>query len=348
LEVDPSGKFNGGWRLATVRIRMPSPPRGDGQDTASESAYHAPVLVEPVVEILGNARHMLDGTLGGGGHSLALLQSGVAEVVGIDRDPEALAATLARLQRFVTDGRFHAYLGNYAQLETVPELSDSRFDGILLDLGISSRQVDDPSRGFTFREGAPLDMRMGGAESGGESAADLLNSIGESELAAIFREYADERGAFRLAKEIVRRRARRPFAVSDDLVDAIRGALGPRTGPPDFARLFQAVRIAVNDELSGLERALPALRDRLAPNGVFAVIGYHSGEDRLVKHAFRDWSRDCICPPRQPRCTCRGHALGDELTRKPILPDAAEIALNPRARSARLRAFRVCPAPAAA
>ena len=131
-----------------------------------------------------------------------------------------------------------------------------------------------------------------------------------------------------------------PFATSDDLVRAIRGALGPRTGPADFARLFQAMRIAVNDEIEGLGRALPMLRDRLAPGGTLAVITYHSGEDRLVKHAFREWSSECVCPPRQPVCTCRGHSLGKTLTRRAVVPTDAEIARNPRSRSAKLRAWR--------
>ena len=157
----------------------------------------------------------------------------------------------------------------------------------------------------------------------------------------IFREYGDEPRAGRLAREVVRRRATRPFVTSDDFVGAIRGALGPRSGAPDFARLFQAVRIAVNDELSGLERALPALRDRLAPGGVLAIMAYHSGEDRLVKHAFRDWSEGCVCPPKHPMCTCGGeHALGVVLTKRAIVATPEEVAHNPRARSAKLRAWR--------
>jgi 16S rRNA (cytosine1402-N4)-methyltransferase len=184
-------------------------------------------------------------------------------------------------------------------------------------------------------------MRMGGGADGSQSAAELLDSADEDELARIFREYGDEPRAGRLAREVVRRRSTRAFRTSDDLVGAIRGALGARTGPPDFARLFQAVRIAVNDELGGLERALPALRDRLAPGGTLAIIAYHSGEDRLVKHAFRAWSTDCICPPRLPMCACGGnHALGETLTRRAIVAAPDEVARNPRARSARLRAWR--------
>lgn len=284
---------------------------------------------------------MLDGTLGGGGHSLALLESGLGKVVGIDRDPDAIDAARRRLAAFAASGRFEAHLGNYAGIEEIPALTAQRFHGILLDLGISSHQVDDPSRGFTFRPEAPLDMRMN-RESDGDSptAADLLNALDEHALASIFREYGDEHRAHRLAREVVRRRATVPFAVSDDLVRAIRGALGPRTGPADFARLFQSIRIAVNDELSGLERALPILRDRLVDHGVLAVIAYHSGEDRIVKHAFRDWSADCICPPKQPVCTCRGRALGEQVSRKAMTAGPDELARNARARSARLRAFR--------
>jgi 16S rRNA (cytosine1402-N4)-methyltransferase len=181
-------------------------------------------------------------------------------------------------------------------------------------------------------------MRMG--TDAASDAATLLSTADEVELASIFREYADERRAMRLAREIVRRRANRPFVTSDDLVGAIRGALGPRTGPGDFARLFQAVRIAVNDEIGGLERALDSLRDRLQPGGTFAVIAYHSGEDRVVKNAFRDWSAACICPPRQPVCTCRGRALGTLVTRKSVTASPEEANRNPRSRSARLRAWR--------
>ncbi|HEU4565549.1 MAG TPA: 16S rRNA (cytosine(1402)-N(4))-methyltransferase RsmH [Gemmatimonadaceae bacterium] len=300
------------------------------------SDYHAPVLVDEVLALLHDKRDILDGTLGGGGHTLALLEHG-AMVTALDRDPQAVEAARERLRAQEAAGRFHPILGNFADVDRIPALAGRRFDGILLDLGVSSHQLDDLARGFSFREGAPLDMRMSGAE---ESAADVLNESGERELARIFRDYGDEPRAARLAREVARRRANRPFATSDDLVGAIRGALGARTGPGDFARLFQAVRIATNDELAGLERALPALRDRLVPEGVLVVIAYHSGEDRLVKHAMREWSAACICPPRQLTCTCRGRPLGETLTRKPVFPTEGETARNPRARSARLRAWR--------
>jgi 16S rRNA (cytosine1402-N4)-methyltransferase len=172
------------------------------------------------------------------------------------------------------------------------------------------------------------------------TAADLLNNLDESELSHIFREYGDEPRAGRLAREIVRRRGRRAMRVSDDLVDAIRGAFGARTGPADFARLFQAVRIAVNDELAELDAALPKLRDRLIPGGQLVIISYHSGEDRLVKHTMREWSLSCVCPPKQLQCTCRGKPLGELVTKRGVKPSPAEVAANPRSRSARLRAWR--------
>ena len=299
--------------------------------------YHSPALVAPVLELLAPGPLVLDGTLGGGGHSAALLEAGVERVIGIDRDRDALAAARARLAHH--GERFSAYEGNYAGLQAIPALHGIRFSGILLDLGISSHQIDDATRGFSFREGAPLDMRMGADAE--RTAADVLNEGEESELTAIFKDYGDEPRARRLAREVVRRRGNAPFATSDDLVGAIRGAFGPRTGAPEFARLFQAVRIAVNDELAGVERALPDLRDRLAPGGTLAIIAYHSGEDRLVKHAFRAWSTACICPPHHPMCTCGGnHALGTLLTRRAIVASAEETAHNPRARSAKLRAWQ--------
>jgi 16S rRNA (cytosine1402-N4)-methyltransferase len=312
-------------------------PPGFHSARAFDSGYHAPALVEAVVELLGHGALVLDGTLGGGGHSAAMLDAGVARVIGVDRDPDALEAARTRLAG--AGDRFTAYLGNYASLSGIAPLAGLRFNGILLDLGISSHQIDDASRGFSFREGAPLDMRMGGDAP--RDAADVLNESTELELVHLFRVYGDEPRAGRLAREILHRRSSRPFVTSDDLVGAIRGAFGPRTGPPEFARLFQAVRIAVNDELSGLEAALPDLRDRLAPAGVLAVLAYHSGEDRLVKRAFRAWSEDCVCPPKHPMCTCGGgHALGTVLTRRATVATSGETAHNPRARSAKLRAWR--------
>jgi len=300
---------------------------------AEPTTYHVPVLVGPVVAAAAGARRAVDATLGGGGHAEALVAAGV-EVLAIDRDPEAIAFTRARLG----DERIRYLEAPYQSPGALEAVTAFRPGFVLLDLGVSSRQLDAEARGFTFRPGAPLDMRM---EGRGASAAELLNRLEEDALERIFADYGDERRARRLAREVVRRRERAPFAVSDDLVNAIRATLGPRAGPSEFARLFQAVRIAVNEELAGLQEALPALRDALERDGALAVITYHSGEDRLVKLAFREWASACVCPPHQPVCTCRGRPLGHLESRKPITPSEDEIVANPRARSAKLRIFRV-------
>ena len=298
-----------------------------------QSLYHVPVLLDAVRAAASGARRAVDATLGDGGHAAALLGAG-AEVLGIDRDPEAIEVSRRRLG----DTGIRYLEAPYAAPQALAAVTDFEPDFILLDLGVSSRQLDQSERGFTFRPGAPLDMRMGGV---GKSAADLLNEAEAATLETVFRNYGDERRARRLAGEIVRRRQRRPFETSDDLVNAIRASLGPKSGPGDFARLFQSLRIAVNDELDGLGRALPAFRDALKPGGHLSVITYHSGEDRLVKHSFREWSQSCVCPPELPLCTCRGRPLGRVEPRKPVVPAEAELAANPRARSAKLRNFVV-------
>ncbi len=308
-------------------------PRVPEPAMAEPSSYHGPALLAPVVTAAAGARRAVDATVGGGGHSEALRAAGL-EILAIDRDPDAIAAARSRLG--------HEGIRYLEAPYDAPEVLDAvaafRPGLVLLDLGVSSRQLDAEGRGFTFRPGAPLDMRM---DRRGSSAAELLNRLEEGALERIFADYGDERRARRLAREIARRRQRGVFATSDDLVNAIRATLGPKSGPSDFARLFQAVRIAVNDELAGLDRALPAFRDALEPGGALTVITYHSGEDRLVKLAFREWASACVCPPRQPVCTCRGRPLGRLEPRKPILPSEDEIAANPRARSAKLRIFRV-------
>ncbi|HEY2824149.1 MAG TPA: 16S rRNA (cytosine(1402)-N(4))-methyltransferase RsmH [Gemmatimonadales bacterium] len=294
--------------------------------------YHDPVLAGEIARLAEGKRRAVDGTLGGGGHSALLAHAG-ATVLGIDRDPEALAAAQGRL-----DGQPVRFLeGGFGDEAVLDEIAAFHPDFVLLDLGVSSRQLDEDTRGFSFRRGVPLDMRMSGT---GATAADLLTHTPADELERWFREYGDERKARHLAKIIVDRRTKGGFAVSDDLVNAIRAALGPRSGPPDFARLFQAVRIAVNDELGQLAAALPRLLEALEPGGILAVISYHSGEDRLTKRLFRDWARACICPSEQPTCTCRGRPLGAVTPHKAISAGAAEIAANPRARSAHLRVFR--------
>ena len=302
-----------------------------------DSSYHAPVLVEEILALFAGAKQILDCTLGGGGHSEALLSQG-ADVTAVDRDEAAIEAATKRLGAYEATGRFRVFRGNFGELGQIPELADRRFDAILADLGVSSHQIDSLERGFSFRPGALLDMRMDRRSE--VTAAEVLNTFEETELSHIFRDYGDEPRANRLAREIARRRENRPLQTSDDLVGAIRGTFGARMGPSDFARLFQAVRIAVNDELRLLERALPDLRDRLVPAGVMAVIAYHSGEDRLVKHTMREWSQSCICPPKQLQCTCRGVALGDVITKRAITSGPDETGVNPRSRSARLRAWR--------
>ena len=301
--------------------------------------YHVPVLADIVRAWAEGSRRAVDATVGGGGHA-ALLRAAGAEVLAVDRDPEAIAVARAALGE--TGYRYST--GAFGSAKVLGTILTFRPDRILLDLGISSHQLDSFDRGFSFRPGAPLDMRMGDE---GFTAADVLNTWPAERLATSFSDLADERPATarRLGQSIVRRRAREPFITSDDFVNAIRETLGPRSGPGDFARLFQAIRILVNQELEQLELALPALRAALVPGGRLGVISYHSGEDRIVKHTFREWARACVCPPGQPVCTCRGRALGSLLTRRATRPAPAEVETNPRARSARFRAFEVSDGP---
>ena len=304
------------------------------------SSYHAPVMVEEVVRLLAPERGglYLDGTLGGGGHSEAVLVRGAeATVIGVDRDPDALQEAGKRLKRF--GDRFRVVRANYSDAIAVGGIAANSLSGALLDLGISSHQVDVAERGFTFRSGAPLDMRMGQGSEGEASAAELLNTLPEEELANLFYRFGEEKRSRRLARVIVEMRAERELATSDDLIRAMDRSL-TRPTAQDRARIFQALRIAVNGEIEALETALPAIREALIPGGVMVVLSYHSLEDRVVKDSFREWSRDCICPPQFPECRCRGVALGTTLTRKPLSASDAEVAGNVRARSARLRAWR--------
>lgn len=301
------------------------------------AGYHEPVMVAEVLEYLEPGRGGLyfDGTLGGGGHTAAILGAGAtAHVIGVDQDRDAIVVAGRRLEGFGDRVRLvHANFADAAESVSEP------LAGALLDLGVSSHQIDEPGRGFSFRSGTPLDMRMQ-ASPGRPTAADLLNELPETELADVFYRYGEERKSRRLAGLVVRRRAESAFATSDDLNAVLERFFGSRITVQDRARIYQALRIAVNDELGVLERALEALRERLQPEGVFVVLSYHSLEDRLVKDAFREWSRSCICPPELPVCRCRGVALGAALTRKPVMAGAAEVESNPRSRSARLRAWR--------
>jgi 16S rRNA (cytosine1402-N4)-methyltransferase len=303
--------------------------------TTGGPSYHAPVMVEEVLRCLEPERGgvYFDGTVGGGGHTEAILTRGTgARVIGVDRDREALEAARERLRPF--GSRCDLIAGDYAR--AAEALTDS-LAGALLDLGVSSHQIDSTERGFSFRRGEKLDMRM---SSSGPTAADLLNEMTESDLADVFYRWGEERRSRRLASEVVRRRRVQRFETSDDVVAAMHRAFGDNVSNRAKARIFQALRIATNREMEQLERALPVLRDRLEPSGVIVVLSYHSLEDRRVKERFREWSRGCVCPPGLPVCVCGHEPEGIEVTRKPMVPTDAEVESNPRARSAKLRAWR--------
>lgn len=302
--------------------------------------FHVPVMVDQVLEALETAREgvILDGTLGGGGHAEAmLLRWPRCSLIGVDRDPEALRKAANRLAPFSDRVRYLEMRFDDAMDDST--VREEGLDGALLDLGVSSWQLDQDRRGFAFRRGLLLDMRMEG-EGEKATAAELLNREPEAELARIFFEYGEEPRARKLAREVVRRRGIEPLRTSDDLVAVLARALGRAPGQKEKARIFQALRIAVNQELHALEQALRSALEVLNPAGVLAVIAYHSLEDRMVKDAFREWSRDCICPPGLPLCTCRGRALGVPVFKGLRRPSPQEVQRNPRARSARLRAWR--------
>jgi 16S rRNA (cytosine1402-N4)-methyltransferase len=303
------------------------------------SSYHEPVMVREVLDLLdphGDAL-FLDGTLGGGGHTRRILEACLTcRVVAVDRDPEALAEARSVLADL--GDRVRVLHCRFDDAVADEEVQETGLDGALLDLGVSSHQLDDDARGFAFRRGVALDMRMDSTQE--TDAVRLLAEASEEELARVFRELGEEPRARRLAREVVKRRATEPLRTADDLVAALSVSLNKSPTAQDKARIFQAVRIAVNEELVSLERGLPALRDALKEGGVLVVIAYHSLEDRMVKNAFREWSAACVCPPESPICTCRGRPLGETLTRKPMRPTDDEVARNPRARSARLRAWR--------
>lgn len=277
----------------------------------------------------------IDGTVGAGGHAAALLASTEPDglLLGIDRDPAALAFATRRLSRF--GERFIPLLGSYADMDkAAPPLGFTAVDGILLDLGLSSRQLDDAQRGFSFLKEGPLDMRFDPRQ--GETAADLINNLSAEELAEIFRRYGEEPHSRRIARIVV---AARPLHTTTGLAEVIERGIG-RQGKPGrhpATRVFQALRIAVNDELAEVERGLRAALSLLKPGGRLAIISFHSLEDRLVKNFIRDAARDCICPPEQPVCTCGRQPELKPVTRKAVKASADEIAANPRSRSARLR-----------
>jgi 16S rRNA (cytosine1402-N4)-methyltransferase len=311
---------------------------GQGPDTG-----HRPVLLRETIEALATARGGLfvDCTVGLGGHSEAILQaSSDTQVLGIDRDEEALEQARKRLAEF--GGRIRLVHADFRELTRV--LAIAKVDsarGILADLGVSSWQLDSPSRGFSFRHQAPLDMRMDA--SGGETAAELLGRLSEVDIARIIFEFGEERRSRRIARLIVERReSGRPIETTEDLARLVERAVGKsksrRIHPA--TRTFQALRIAVNRELERLDQFTADAVDALEPDGRLAIISFHSLEDRIIKRTFLKLSGRCQCPPRAPQCICGTRKAVEILTRRPIVSGEIEIAENPRARSAKLRVAR--------
>ncbi len=301
---------------------------------------HIPVMLEPCMELLGLDRHpdgvFVDGTLGGGGHTQEILSRTRGKVLGIDRDWEALRAAGERLAPF--GDRFVPLHGNYANIASLlHEAGYDSMDGMLMDLGVSSYQLDTPERGFSFHTDAPLDMRMD--QTAPLTAEIVLNTYSEKELSRIISLYGEEKWAVRIAKFIV---AARPLHTTMDLVrviDAAVPAAERRKVSHPARRTFQAIRIEVNSELSLLE---PALRDAvscLKPGGRLVVITFHSLEDRIVKQTFHNLQYPCTCPPKAPVCICGKKPQGFVVTRKPVLPTEEECEINPRSHSAKVRAF---------
>jgi 16S rRNA (cytosine1402-N4)-methyltransferase len=294
---------------------------------------HVSVLLRPAP-----GKRFLDGTVGGGGHSENLLieSSPDGQVLGLDRDAEAIAAARQRLERF--DQRFIARQESFANArEVLAELGWDRVDGVVLDLGVSSHQIDSPERGFSFRAQARLDMRMDRRQA--FDAEGFLCASSATELEQIFRDYGEEPKARRIAQAIVAARKEKPIRTTTDLVAVVERVKG--RGRRDYhpaTQIFQALRIAVNQELRQLESFFDSGYETLLPGGRMAVVSFHSLEDRIVKTAFRKWSRACLCPPRMLSCQCGWSQKARLLTKKPIAPSAEEIAANPRARSAKLRA----------
>ena len=303
--------------------------------------YHEPVMVEEVIDSLHcqTGAVYVDGTLGGGGHAEAILENTAPDgiLIGIDADSDALRETENRLAPF--GDRKILVKGNFADMETIlTGLNIAKVDGILLDLGVSSHQLETAERGFSFSLDAPLDMRMD--RSLDINAYDLIHSLSAPELERILRDYGEEVRAGRIARAIVARREISPIRSTGDLANVIAGAV-PRNRQPmrihPATRTFQALRIAVNDELAKLQRALESGMARLNAGGRFSVISFHSLEDRIVKDAFRTGEKGCICPSELPVCACGRKPVLKVLTRKPMVPDEEEVRRNPRSRSAKLR-----------
>jgi 16S rRNA (cytosine1402-N4)-methyltransferase len=310
---------------------------------------HIPVLLDRVVELFGTAPDgpVVDGTIGAGGHAAAIAEArlgrfGHAHLVGLDRDPDALELARRRLAARAPAAHVDLVRTRFDALPAaLDELGIDGVAGVFLDLGISSMHVDRAERGFSYRQPGPLDMRMDPDLP--TTAADLVNDLDVRELSRVLRRYGDERFADRIARAIV---AARPLTTTTALAEVVRDAIphaARRTGGHPATRTFQALRIAVNAELEALEAVLPAAIDRLAEGGLLVVLSYHSLEDRLVKRAFAEAATGCICPPNLPVCACGHTPLVEHVVRRPERPDEVEIAANPRASAARLRAVRRLP-----
>ncbi len=302
---------------------------------------HEPVLLGEVLHWL-NIRPggvYADGTLGGGGHSGEILRTagGGAVLYGIDRDPAAIQAAKERLKEYPG---FFALHGNFHDVKALlQEAGAPMLDGALLDLGVSSHQLDTAERGFSYHEDAPLDMRMDPTQ--GVTAAQWLNQADEKEIAHALITYGEEKWAARIAKFVVERRRETPLSTTGDLVQVVDNAIPKAVRRKDEGhparRTFQAIRIAINDELDPLSRALSDFVDCLKPGGRLCVITFHSLEDRIVKQAFRTMQNPCTCPPKAPICTCGKKPIGKVLAGGAVPPSQEEIARNPRSRSAKLR-----------
>ena len=317
--------------------------RDEADGLPSIDAPHKPVLLRETIEMLAPERGGLfvDATLGLGGHSEALLEANAdVRVLGIDRDPEALRFAANRLARF--GDRFQTAHANHREIgRVVRDAGETFVAGILADLGVSSLQFDSPERGFSFREDAPLDMRMNqlGDE---ETAAELLARLPETEIARVIYEYGEEPASRRIARRIVERREQgEPVTTTLALANLVRGAIGSRAANMKVhpaTRTFQALRIKVNGELDGLAEFVEETIGLLETDGRLAIISFHSLEDRVVKRSLRKLSGMCECDPRAPVCSCEARKAVEILTRRPLMPDDDEIRVNPRARSAKLRA----------
>jgi len=336
------GRVAPGWLSARPSLEVfCQADQADRTDRTDLPHYHLSVMPDEVLAAFGplEGKFIVDGTLGGGGHSELMLEAG-ARVLGIDRDPEALAHARERLARF--GDRFATHQANFSEIDSIPALQGGeKPDGLLLDLGVSSRQLDAAERGFSFMREGPLDMRMG--PNAPQTAAELLAGIDESELVRILRKYGEEPRARRIAAAIIDARGKQPLITTLDLANLIERAVGRNSRIHPATRAFQAIRIAVNRELESLEAVLDAVPRVLKPGGRLAIITFHSLEDRIVKHHLRDRATPFIDQPGWPEPRPNPQLQYRLLSRKAIAPTAKETSDNPRARSAKLRVAELLP-----